>query len=342
VRNHDGLLRGAQSVAGLGTFTIEGERLAADACRIALRRRWRAAVRPPSLHRVRAPARDGPAVPPFRAIGLDPTAGSWAARMASGPRPMPSVVLAWTGAQLRFEGCERHRDNGSFWRRAREAGARSAGIDGPCGTNGLSILPDWSGWDRSRIGGLRDAELALAATGLGLFWTSHATITRFDGASRWIARSLALFAGAAGVADAIETYPHGAFTVLWRGAGGRAALGHKATSRGRANRLALLRAHVPDLRERELRDHDAVDAAAAALVAALHRLGRTVAYGTEAGGGRIWLPVSPAPAGDARAARRRAAAPQAARRIASATRARSASGSNGFSITRPALPARNS
>ena len=39
-----------------------------------------------------------------------------------------------------------------------------------------------------------------------------------------------------------------------------------------------------------LPDHDAVDAAAAALVAAMHRLGMARAAGTEAGGGRIWLP----------------------------------------------------
>jgi hypothetical protein len=55
-------------------------------------------------------------------------------------------------------------------------------------------------------------------------------------------------------------------------------------------RLALLAALVDGVSTRSLPDHDAVDAAAAALVGALRLRGLARAVGTEAGGGRIWLP----------------------------------------------------
>jgi len=53
-----------------------------------------------------------------------------------------------------------------------------------------------------------------------------------------------------------------------------------------------------------LPDHDAVDAAAAALTGALRRLGMARAVGTEEGGGRIWLP-DPGASGLPRALSRR-------------------------------------
>ncbi len=203
---------------------------------------------------------------------------------------MPSVVLSWTGNSVKYGGCEWHSDNDGFWKRAHSAGASIACIDGPCDTNGLRVLPDWASWDPDALGGVRDGERALAAAGVGLFWTTYRTVTRFDGASRWIARSLRLFGDEARAAKTIETHPHGAFTFLWRSAGRTDVLGKKTSAKGRENRAALLRSLVPDMDEANLPDHDAIDAAAAAVVAVLHGLGRTVAFGTDIGGGRIWMP----------------------------------------------------
>jgi hypothetical protein len=176
---------------------------------------------------------------------------------------------------------------------ARRLEAQLVAIDGPCGTNGLHVLPDWSAWAPAPPqGGRRDAEVELAREGVGLFWTTRATIDHFDGASRWIARSLRLF-DALPATGAIEVHPHGAFLFLARHAGWIAPLHPKNTPAGRGERLALLERLVPGIDPRALKDHDAVDAACAALVAALHVLGRTKPYGTDAGGGRIWMPDLP-------------------------------------------------
>jgi hypothetical protein len=99
----------------------------------------------------------------------------------------------------------------------------------------------------------------------------------------------------------MEVYPHGAFVVLWNALGGRGGLPAKGTRAGRRARLALLATLVPGLSPRDLPDHDAVDAAAAALVAALRRLGLARSVGTIRGGGRIWLPDGAAIATLARA-----------------------------------------
>ncbi len=230
--------------------------------------------------------------PPFRSIGLDPTAGTWESRMTTGKKAMPSVVLAWTADRaIVFEGRADHRTNSEFWERARETECSVACIDGPCDTNGLRILPDWRGWDETARGAARDGEVELTRAGVGLFWTTYATITRFRGAREWIARSLRLFdEGPAAGVDAIETHPHGAFTFLWRGAALDVPLAKKSTDAGRAARLAMLRAFVPTLDEAALPTHDCVDAAVAALVGIFHRLGLTRSFGTSAGGGRIWMP----------------------------------------------------
>ncbi len=231
--------------------------------------------------------------PPFRVLGLDPTAGAWASHMtANVKKAMPSVALAWTGREIVFEGVALHTENAEFWARVRELGASLVCIDGPCQTNGLRVLPGWTGWDESARGGTRDGEVELTKAGVGLFWTTHATVTRFKGASEWIARALRLFDEAhASATKAIETHPHGAFTFLWRQPGAPTNLPKKKGPAGRAARLAMLRAFIPTLEDAALRDHDAVDAAAAALVAVLHRLGATKSFGTEGGGGLIWMPV---------------------------------------------------
>jgi hypothetical protein len=229
----------------------------------------------------------------FVAVGVDPTAGDWRHGMRRGDaKAMPSVALEWDGGGLRFLGLAEHHDNADLWRRCRAAGASVVAIDGPCATNGLRVLPGWRGWDLGALGGTRDGELALCAAGVRLFWTTHRTVERFDGASRWIARSLRLFSGPAGgpSVERIETHPHGAFLLLWRRLGQEGAPGHKGRPAGRNARLALLTAFVAGIDGGLLPDHDAIDATCAALVAALHALRATRAYGTEQGGGLIWLP----------------------------------------------------
>jgi hypothetical protein len=142
------------------------------------------------------------------------------------------------------------------------------------------------------LGGTRNAEVELARVGVKLYWTTYATVMRFDGASRWIARSLAIYnSPAAPNCSRIETHPHGAFTFMWKALGERAPLPSKTTAPGREARLAILHALIEDLDERELVDHDCVDAAAAALVAALHAIGLTRSYGQPNAGGLIWMPA---------------------------------------------------
>jgi predicted nuclease with RNAse H fold len=137
--------------------------------------------------------------------------------------------------------------------------------------------------------GIRGGELALSRTGVNLFWTTQNTVTKFEGASRWIARSLVLFSEQRERTN-IETHPHGAFTFLWQLFGMAGTLPKKLKATGRNARLAILRAFIPDLSDEMVPDHDAVDAACAALVAGLHRLGLTVAFGNANNGGQIWMP----------------------------------------------------
>lgn len=229
---------------------------------------------------------------PFVAAGVDPTAGDWRHSMDRGDaKPMPCVVLEWTGQKLQFNECLEHLANRMLWEQVARVGATVVCIDGPCATNGLQIRPDWSGWDLSVPGATRDGELALHAAGVKLFWTTHATVSNFDGASRWIARSLRLFADPEGApAERIETHPHGAFSMLWRLLGRTDPLPGKSGPAGRKARLWVLQTFVPDIDPAALPDHDAVDAACAALVASLHGLGLSKSFGTRTYGGSIWMP----------------------------------------------------
>ena len=247
-----------------------------------------------SAETIRIPALDLPA--PVTSVGLDPTAGTWDSMMMAGPKTMPSVslVLAPDGTIRPHERfVKRHSTNASFWDEAIYVGARIVTIDGPCDTNGLRVRQDWSDWDGSVLGGIRDAERALSREGVGLFWTTHATVTRFDGASRWIARSLRLFEeGPArlGRVPLIETHPHGVFTFLGRALGKSRGLAPKSSEEGRRARLDLLRAFVPELPVEALPDHDAVDAAISALVGVLHLCEWTTPFGSPGAGGQIWMP----------------------------------------------------
>jgi len=57
--------------------------------------------------------------------------------------------------------------------------------------------------------------------------------------------------------------------------------------------LAILRAFVENVNEEQLPDHDAVDSACAALVAAFYEVGWVESYGDDTQGGRIWMPKIP-------------------------------------------------
>jgi hypothetical protein len=245
-----------------------------------------------------SPARTFPAMclpqrlPPFNVVGLDPTAGTWASRLAEGPKKeMPSFALRWDGHEFTplDQPLAWHRTNVSFWAEVDRRRANLTCIDGPCATNGPRLLPDLSGWDANGVKGTRGGELELSRHGVNLFWTTQNTVVRFEGASRWIARSLVLF-DQEPQHNKIETHPHGAFTFLWRLFGGQRTPPKKSNAFGRQARLSLLRSFIAGLTDEMVPDHDALDAACAALVAGLHALGLTTAFGTSGNGGQIWMP----------------------------------------------------
>ncbi len=135
----------------------------------------------------------------------------------------------------------------------------------------------------------RCAEIALARDrGIWVPWT-----TPTEPVAGWIQVGIDVFA-ALGELEPVETYPHAVFRVL---AAGR-RLPRKQTHSGALARVELLeqaRLSAPSL---EMWSHDALDAAAAALVA-LHRAGGTaveVSCGHD--GSAMWLPGEcPPPSG---------------------------------------------
>ncbi|MDP1563850.1 MAG: DUF429 domain-containing protein [Pirellulaceae bacterium] len=230
--------------------------------------------------------------PAFTVVGLDPTAGTWDSRMAQGPKKMPSFALRWEGG---FRPDDQplvwHTTNDEFRSEVDRRGAILTCIDGPCGTNGPRLLrhrDPWC-WDANAPKGTRGGELALSRQGINLFWTTQNTVMKFEGASRWIARSLVLLSYCPEQRK-IETHPHGAFTFLWRLFGGNGILPKKSKPSGRNARLALLRSFVPGLSDGMVPNHDAVDAACAALIAGLHQLHLTTPFGSSSDGGQIWMP----------------------------------------------------
>lgn len=224
-------------------------------------------------------------------VGLDPTAGTWDSCMTEGPKPMPSFALRLNGSGIHAIDVPlaTHSSNEEFWKRVEVLAPSTVCIDGPCQTNGPRCTQEWHEWDRSSPNGFRNAERALSADGVKLFWTTMNTVLGFDGASRWIARSLRLFSHPSR-AKVIETHPHGVFTFLARAYGWHNSLPRKTTGEGRAARIALLKAFVPNLEADMMPDHDAIDAACAALVAALYCRGEVVSFGTHEEGGLIWMP----------------------------------------------------
>jgi len=225
-------------------------------------------------------------------LGLDPTAGTWESEMREGiKKAMPSFAIRISNGSLQLPDSpvRWHRKNSEFWDRAKELRAAAVCIDGPCGTNGPFLREDYSAWSPDGSPGTRDAEVELFRRGVGLYWTTQRTVTRFKGADRWIARSLRLFNDEPGISK-IETHPHGAFTFLWRAFGQDGTPPKKTTEAGGEARIAILRKFLPGLTNDMVDDHDAVDAAVSALVMALHRLGKTTSFGNEARGGLIWMP----------------------------------------------------
>jgi hypothetical protein len=230
--------------------------------------------------------------PAFTVVGLDPTAGTWDSRMTQGPKKMPSFALRWEGG---FHPDDQplvwHTTNDEFRSEVDRRGAILTCIDGPCGTNGPRLRKNcdpWR-WDEDAPKGTRGGELALSRQGINLFWTTQNTVMRFEGASRWIARSLVLFSECPEQRK-IETHPHGAFTILWRLFGGTNTPPKKSKAAGRNARLSLLRSFISGFSDEMVPNHDALDAACAALVAGLHHLELTTAFGTPIDGGQIWMP----------------------------------------------------
>lgn len=205
-----------------------------------------------------------PKSPGFTVVGLDPMAGTWDSKMTEGLNQMPSFALRWNRKE--FLPCEEplrlHLTNAAFWDVVRDSRASLTCIDGPCDTSGLRLSDDHKRWEPTVAGRIREGELVLSRAGVNLFWTTQNTVMKFDGASRWIARSLVLFSEQPGQ-QKIETHPHGAFTFLWRMFGNWGTPPKKRKNPGRQARLAILRSFIPDLTESMVPNHDAVDAACA-------------------------------------------------------------------------------
>jgi len=72
----------------------------------------------------------------------------------------------------------------------------------------------------------------------------------------------------------------------------------KTTAEGRAQRLDLLGRLIDDLDPAVIGDHDAVDAACAAVMAALYAIGYVKSFGEQADGGKVWMPDFPTDADD--------------------------------------------
>lgn len=218
-------------------------------------------------------------------IGVDPSAGSWETAMRAGPRPTAVAVVALEAEGPRLEQLTTIDHNRELLALCEAHPPAVVAVDGPCRAPCLPLAPDRRGWGDLRDG-TRAAERALVAAGHRVFWTSRGTAERFDGAARWIARSLVLFAEleAAGL-TAIETYPQAVFV---RRAPGE--LAHKRTAAGRQQRRALLRSWLTAGAE-PLTDADdhALDAVACAWVAADVLADEAVSFGDD-DGGRIWLP----------------------------------------------------
>jgi len=236
-----------------------------------------------------------------RFVGVDLTAGTWSTLLDGGNprRPFPVVELVGNrDGSLSLANIRACATLQEFLALKWTVEADRLVIDGPCKTNGIQLLSPPTNWNfADATPGIRLAEQQLAAMDVGLFWTTLATLQRFDGASRWIARSIRLFdllsKDPAMAGNCLETHPHAVFFFLHRAAGADGPLFAKTTAMGRSQRLSILNWFAPDLDGKQLPTHDHVDAAAAAILGAMHWCGRATALG-DAVGGSIWIPDLPA------------------------------------------------
>ncbi|MEZ4318756.1 MAG: DUF429 domain-containing protein [Myxococcota bacterium] len=224
-----------------------------------------------------------------RFVGVDLTAGVPETAYDTGPLPFPAVLLA-RGATLELEDVRTFTSLRAFREWVEAVDPTGLAIDGPCGAVGIALDAE-----RRRFvfdaPDTRPAERELVKAGIRLFWTTRKTVESFDGAARWIARSLVVFEDLRSAGrDPVETHPHGVFEMLRRADPDADGLAAKTSADGRRQRLALLAAHLPGLEGARLPDDDFVDAAAAALLAALRDEGRARPYGSVERGGQIWLP----------------------------------------------------
>lgn len=228
-------------------------------------------------------------------VGVDLTAGTWESGMLDGPKAYPLVQLVGDGESLDLGAVYTHRNLSATLADPVVRAADCLMIDGPCGTVGAELASDNGFWVFPGSVGTRACERELARMGVKLFWTTRKTLVGFDGASRWIARSIRLFrllgADPGRREHAFETHPHAVFTLLAR-KHGLPRLHAKGETRGRSERLTLLAHYIDGLDPARLPDHDHVDAAGAALMAALKLAGQGRAVGSAAEGGVIWVPSS--------------------------------------------------
>ena len=223
-------------------------------------------------------------------VGVDLTAGTWESAMDGGKKPFPAVELAGDGRRLRFVAKRDFETLTAFREWVDERRPTRLMIDGPCAVRGASLSAERNEWVYGEMT-TRLAERRLSADKIPLFWTSEGTLRAFGGASRWIARSLALFEDLERKdgRQALETYPNGVFVRLARLHWPGMPLARKSGSEGRGQRLALLRAYVDDLQD-QLRTHDDIDAAAAALMGGFVEVGEVDELGAADEGGIIYLP----------------------------------------------------
>ena len=227
-------------------------------------------------------------------IGVDLTAGSWESALDAGKKEFPAVELSADGDRLAFVAKRKFKTLTAFREWVDERRPTRLMIDGPCAVRGASLSEARDRWVFADSMAARLAERQLSTDKIPLFWTSRRTLEAFDGASRWIARSLALFGDLErenGI-RALETYPNGVFVRLARSHWPGFRLTKKGKLEGRRQRTELLQAYVDGL-DGVLRNHDDVDAAAAALVGALVEAGQVDELGAVDEGGIIYLARNP-------------------------------------------------
>lgn len=200
--------------------------------------------------------------------------------LASGTRPLGYAALD-AGARL-IELIRAPLGDDELVERVR--GASLVAIDAPLSLPaGMCCFEAACPCAPSHPRGMRTAELAVRAAGIGLYATTKLSMIR-----RLIERATPLARRIGDeAAPAIETYPFGAKVRLF----GRPhrQLGRKSTLRHRAWLTRELRCLVAGLPDRDLHDDEA-DAVLAAYTALLVVRGEAEPFGDE-GEGLIWLPA---------------------------------------------------